>query len=98
MLTLTWNLFHNKEITINPGGMIGGREIKDGISIFGLTNTNMNNNDNNTTKIIKPILVIFNLRSNKIDIVVKLLGPHPEGHENTLKHNIERKMRGLTMI
>ena len=46
------NLFHNKEIKINPGGMIGGRNIKDGITIFGLPKTessNSNNNNNNST-------------------------------------------------
>ena len=39
------NLFHNKEIKINPGGMIGGRNIKDGITIFGLPKTESSNNN-----------------------------------------------------
>ena len=36
-------LLQGKEITINASGMIGGRNLKDGVSIFGKKN---NNNDN----------------------------------------------------
>ena len=36
-------LLQGKEITINTSGMIGGRNLKDGVSIFGKKN---NNNDN----------------------------------------------------
>ena len=58
------NLFHNKEITINPGGMIGGREMKDGITIFGLTNTNKNNNNNNNTNAVFKVDFELNYNSN----------------------------------
>lgn len=47
------NLFNGKKIEINAGGMVGGRDKKDGFTIFGIKNSgknqesNINNEENN---------------------------------------------------
>ena len=46
------NIFNNQTIKINAGGLIGGRNVKDGVAIFGLKKNNNNistiDNTNNT--------------------------------------------------
>ena len=46
------NIFNNQTIKINAGGLIGGRNLKDGVAIFGLKKNNNNistiDNTNNT--------------------------------------------------
>ena len=55
------NLFFNKEIHINAGGMVGGRGIRDGITIFGLSNVSVNNNNNNNSNSNNPFKADFDL-------------------------------------